>query len=95
MLLEIAIAIDDQIDSRNKPRDTTIMDTDHKSFFSVVCDEIMTTISDDKFKITSMNFINALTNNQGDNLTSKPVMCTPFQVLVDKEKVEVSYLHAL
>ena len=95
MLLEVAITIDDQTDSQNKLLDTKNMDTEHSSFFSLVCDQIMKTINDDQFKITTINFINALTINLRSSLNSSAVMFTPFQILVDKERIQVSYLHEL
>ena len=70
------------------------MDADNISFFSIVCDEIMTSIEENSNNITIKNFINALTITVMDNVPLLKVGCTPFQMLVEKENVRVSYPYA-
>ena len=70
------------------------MDAVNNSIFSTVCDEIITTTKSKQCKVTSTNFINALAINVRNNDPLLEVGCTPFQMLIDEEKVQVSCLHA-
>ena len=70
------------------------MELNSNSFFSTVCDAIMTTINNNQYKVTSENFITALTITVRDNVPLLKVGCTPFQMLVDKENVKVKNAHA-
>lgn len=64
------------------------IDIDQNSLFSIVSDVILT-------RSDSSTLFNALTmKSVRDHQTPKPNECTPFQVLVEKDKVLVSHFYA-